>query len=70
MESHTSLCLSDDTQVRTCDATRLDFPIPRTLNGDACEQDDQKRGGGDDGEECDEDVCVLVDFSVCGRYET
>lgn len=70
MESHAPLGLGDDIQVRTCDATRLDFPIPRTLNRNTCEQDEQKCGGADNGEKCDEDVRVSVEFSVRGRYET
>ena len=67
---HTSLCLDDDFQGRACDAPRLDFPFPATLDGDTCEQDDHEGGRADDGEESDEDVCVLVEFLVCGRYET
>ena len=65
-----SLRLGDDTQIRTCDATRFDFPIPRTLNRDTCEQDEQEGGGGNDGKKCNEKVCVLIDFTVCGRYDT
>ena len=68
--AHTSLCLDDDFQGRACDAPRLDFSIPRTLDGDTCEQDDHERGRADDCEESDEDVCVLVEFLMCGRYET
>ena len=67
---HTSLCLDDDFQGRACDATCLDFPIPRTVDGDTFEQDDHKSGRADDCEESDEEVCVLVEFLMCGRYET
>ncbi len=70
MESHAPLRLGDDAQVRTWDAMRLDFHVPGTLDRDTCEQDKQKGGRGDDGEECDENVCVSVEFSVCRRYET
>ncbi len=50
MESHAPLRLGDDAQVRTWDATRLDSHVPRTLNRDTCEQDEQKGGSRDDGE--------------------
>lgn len=68
--SHATLRPGNDTQVRTCYATRFDLHIPRTLNGDACEQDEEECGGADDGEDCDEDVGVLVEISVRARYET
>lgn len=65
-----SLRLGDDAQVGTWDATRPDVPVPRTLNRDTLEQDEQNGGSADDGEECDEGVCVLEEFTVCGRDET
>ena len=67
---HAPLRLGDDAQVQAWDAMRLDSHVPRTLDRDTCEQDEQKGGRGDEGEECDEDVCVFVEFSVCRRYET
>lgn len=36
-QSHASLRLGDDTQIRTWDATRLDVSIPRTLDRDTFE---------------------------------
>ena len=70
MESLATLRLGNATQVRTCYATRFDLHIPRTLNRDACEQDEEECGCTDDGEDCHEDVGVLVEISVRARYQT
>ena len=70
-ESHATLRPGNDAPVRTCCAARVDLHVPRTLDGDACEQDEQECGGADDGEDGDEDVVgVLVEISVRARYQT
>lgn len=66
---HATLRPGDDAKVRTWYATRFDLQIPRTLDRDASEQDEEKCGGADDGEDGDEDVRVLVELSVRGRYQ-
>ena len=67
---HATLRPGNDGNGGAWDAARLDLHVPRALDGNAAEQEEQDRGGGDDGEECNEHVGVLVEFSVRRGHET